>query len=247
MSNPFAVTRDGLNSEFGVIVKYINTHKIRLHVSIADLNKLNDLYGTLSSEETYLYYYNKWSDIAGSRTKGVRDNLTDMEKKIKKLLVKIYSDIPASIWTTTDRNTFNRKKGKKRKITRKNTPIKAKTFMRFKLIGSGEVMFSTYTEKESPRPCINRDAGANSVEIAMCIVAPENALIHFEKIGLVKKEKVSSPDECLFREIHHKAMFLLQFPVEYRKCDVHIYARQYDDKHPKLAGPWSVALIITIP
>ena len=33
----------------------------------------------------------------------------------------------------------------------------------------------------------------------------------------------------------------------YRKCDVYIYARQYDDRHPELAGPWSEVMIVTVP
>jgi hypothetical protein len=128
-----------------------------------------------------------------------------------------------------------------------NQNIIANTYLRYKYLGPGMIRIDCYPDKDAKRAKVAREAGANCVQVAICIIAPNNINKENEQSGIVRATKVSSADECPYREIHKKASFVLKFTMEYRKCDLYIFARQYDDGHPELAGPWSEMLLLSIP
>jgi hypothetical protein len=115
------------------------------------------------------------------------------------------------------------------------------------MLGPGKVKIGCYANESGGRPRIDKAAGADSVQFAICIIAPNNQNKANENSGKVKREEVSTVDECPYREIHTSATIVLSFEMEYRKCDVHIYARQYYIANPEIAGSWSEVLTITIP
>ncbi len=120
--------------------------------------------------------------------------------------------------------------------------------MHNKLIGPNQFRVYCSSKEDSGRASINREKGANSIDLAICIICPlDNALADDVASGKVKKEPVKSPTECPYHELSHKANILMIFKDAYRKCDVYIYARQYDDRHPELAGPWSEVMVVTVP
>jgi hypothetical protein len=247
MKGPFPTTRHSLHTYLSVAIPYLVANKTRLGISNAVINALLNKYGAVSTPDTYLYFFAKWADESQERTHNVISNLNTLEAQLKKMLTSIYEDIPASVWIDTDRLTLNRKRGGKHPYTRRTKAIESNTFLHHKIIGHGHVLVKCFAAKDSSRASIDRTSGANAIQMAMCIIAPDNTDMANEKSGLVKKETIKSVDECSFREIHLKATMHLTFDAQYRKCDVHIYARQYDVRHPELAGPWSVVLIVTIP
>jgi hypothetical protein len=247
MANSFPTKRESLYTLLSVVISYLTTNKARLGIADEVLEALTALYGSISTAGTYLYFFAKWSDEKVGRTPDVITNLTTVEEQLKEMLSGIYEDIPASVWTDTDRNVLRRKRGLKRVYTHHTNPIEANTFLRHKMIGPSKITVKCYAAEDSSRASINKEAGANAIQIALCIVDPNNTDEGNELSGKVKKVAPKSEDECAYREIHQKAIIKLTFDAQYRKCDVHIYARQYDVRHPELAGPWSEVLIITIP
>ena len=247
MSTPFPTKRESLKSLLAVVISYLTTNKTRLGIVDEVLEALNSLYGAISDAGTYLYLYAKWADETVGRTTDIITNLTRVENEIKEKLSGIYEDIPASVWTDTDRNVLRRKRGLKHTISHHTTPIEANTFLRHRMIGPSNIAVKCYAAQDSSRASINKEAGANAIQIALCIVDPNNTDAGNELSGKVKKVAPKTAEECAYREIHLKAIIRLLFEDQYRKCDVHIYARQYDVRHPELAGPWSEVLVITIP
>jgi hypothetical protein len=247
MSETFPLKKEDLKTFLSVVVPYLIANQSRLMLSPATINKLTNKYGDELTPDTYLYLITKWSDISNGRTRGVTHILAIVEKDLKKMLSSICEEIPVSVWTQTDRNMLRRKRGQKRPYTRRTAPIKTNTFIRHKLIGSGRIKVFCCGASEGMRASIDKQSGANAIQLAYCIIDPNNEDIGNEQIGKVKKEIVKSVDECGYREIHLKAAISLEFEALYHKCDVHIYARQYNMRHPELSGPWSVALIVSIP
>jgi hypothetical protein len=247
MATTFPTKRESLNTLLGVVISYLNANKTRLGIMDEAIDALKALYGDIATAGTYLYLFAKWSDEKVGRTPDVITNLTNVEVKLKEMLSGIYEDIPASKWTDTDRNVLRRKRGLKRTYTHHTTKITANTFLRHKMIGPGEIIVSCFAAEDSTRASINKAAGANAIQIALCIVDPNNTDTVMELASKVKKIAPKSVDECGYREIHLKATIPLTFDAQYRKCEVHIYARQYDIRHPELAGPWSELMNITIP
>jgi hypothetical protein len=247
MTTPFPTKRESLYTLLAVVISYLTSNKTRLSIAEEVLEALTALYGSISSAGTYLYLHAKWSDEKVGRTPDVITNLTRVENEIKEMLSGIYEDIPASVWTDTDRNVLRRKRGLKHTISHHTIPIESNTFLRHRMVGPARIAVMCYAAEDSSRASINKLAGANAIQIAMCIVDPDNNDEGNELSSKVKKIAPKSAEECAYREIHMKAIIRLLFEDQYRKCDVYIYARQYDVRHPELAGPWSEVLIITIP
>jgi hypothetical protein len=247
MANPFPKKRESFNTLLSVVVAYLVANQTRLTITLAVISALKDKYGDVTTAGTYLYLYSKWADVSGGRTKDIITSLTRVERELKVMLAAIYDDIPGSVWTDSDRNTLRRKRGLPRTYTHHTSEIIANTFMRHKLIGASKIKISCFAAEDSTRPSINKSAGANSIQLAICIISPNNIDTLNELAGKVRKEAPKSVEECPYREIHLKAMIPMTFEAQYSNCKVYIYARQFDVRHPELAGPWSNALIITIP
>ena len=97
---PFPSKEADLNLYFQTAVPYLITNKTRLLVSVANQTGL-------TAE------LNAWTTIypvsqnANTRTKSVVENKDVAKANLMTRLRNVYADVPASIWTTEDRNTLN--------------------------------------------------------------------------------------------------------------------------------------------
>jgi hypothetical protein len=247
MSNVFPKKRESFNTLLNAVIPYLIANQTRLNITLATIEGLTDIYGDTLTPGTYCYLYAKWADKASGRTLAVIINLRNVVSELKKMLTTIYEDIPASVWTNTDRLTLRRKRGMKLHYTHRTAGITSNTFLHYKLIGPSRIKVLCFTSQESTRPCIDRQSGADAVQLAICIIDPGNTDMGNELSGNVKNEVVKTVDECPYRRVYTKASIPLTFEAQYSKCDVYIYARQYDCRHPDRSGPWSNALILSIP
>ena len=84
-------------------VPYINDNSIRLRVNGDYLSTLNSLIDDPSEGWTYIY---KLTAGDGTATKVLRKKRNILRKKIEKILLAIFKDIPFSLLTTEDRSAL---------------------------------------------------------------------------------------------------------------------------------------------
>ncbi len=103
MSETFPTTSEGLYTYFGIAIPYLVANKTRFGIDTIILAALTAAYGDNATAGTYFFNYALWANKLVSRTSIVSENLDDNENDIIDMLMTIYDDIPATIWTTADR------------------------------------------------------------------------------------------------------------------------------------------------
>ena len=108
-------TMDGINDYYNIVVPYLTANASRLGISPVNLTALNALFNntpvtpgdisTMGWQQLWVLYSNKKTAC----TTAVRDQTKLKDKAMQHLLSSIYNDIPASVWTKTDRDTTGRK------------------------------------------------------------------------------------------------------------------------------------------
>ena len=97
---PFPSKEADLNLYFQTAVPYLITNKTRLFVSV--INQTG-----LTAELTAWTNLYPVSQNANTRTKSVVENKDVAKASLMTRLRSVYADVPASVWTTEDRNTLN--------------------------------------------------------------------------------------------------------------------------------------------
>jgi hypothetical protein len=93
---------NNFNEYLQIVAPYLNANSARLKVSSANLTKLNDL-------------KKQWDEIfplTAAKTSGthtLRTSRDELKIDLKKLLKSVYLDVPRSLLSQTDRDTFNMK------------------------------------------------------------------------------------------------------------------------------------------
>jgi hypothetical protein len=99
-AKPFPSKDSDLNSYFQTAVPYLTSNAVRLLISEENQTRLND-----SLTDWDLIYPN--SQNSNTRTKTIIQNKDIAKVNFINLLRVVYGDVPASVWTTEDRNTLN--------------------------------------------------------------------------------------------------------------------------------------------
>lgn len=97
---PFPSKEADLNLYFQTAVPYLVTNKARLLVSAANQT------GLTADLAAWVNIY-PVSQNANTRTKTVVENKDVAKANLMTRLRNVYADVPASVWTTEDRNTLN--------------------------------------------------------------------------------------------------------------------------------------------
>ncbi|MEI8201723.1 MAG: hypothetical protein WCH34_01840 [Bacteroidota bacterium] len=223
----------GLYFYFLVVIAYIIQNATRLLVSVGNLGALAALYGDPSTEGTYMYYFTLWSDTKTKCTSDVITNLATKEKQIKKLLSKIFNDIPGSIWTDTDRSTFNRKTGLEKTISHPTKAISKKCYATVIPLGDGAAKFECRTAEDSTRPSLPELA--NGVELAYRIDLP----MIDETTHKIKRNPINGPDDGTTKISDTKASFTKGFGGDNAGCILQGYTRWINTVHSNLNGLWT--------
>ena len=124
-------------------------------------------------------------------------------------------------------------------------PIEDNVYLRHSVVGAGKLKVACFSAKDAKRASINKATGANAIQFAICIFDPK--FDGSETNGSIKGTAITSVNDCLYREVHTKATIIYDTQMKHRGCDIYIYARLYDVKHPELAGPWCEPLITPVP
>lgn len=111
------------NTHLKGAVQYLNDNSIRLRIDPDNLSNLNDLYNNPTTGWKYIY---PLASNDGNGTKNARKKRDILRKKIEKLLLEIFGDIPKSVLTVEDRDALRlnlTKKGKTRAPKMKRSPL----------------------------------------------------------------------------------------------------------------------------
>ncbi|MCX6706132.1 MAG: hypothetical protein NTV24_03470 [Candidatus Woesebacteria bacterium] len=127
--------------------------------------------------------------------------------------------------------------------TRKTKVITTLTSVTSVPVGPGEEKLIC-TPIESDTEGISGEA--DSIQVALVIV-DANYVDGSELSTKVQKTAPEHVGQVPYREIHTKSENIIQFDHKYRGHKVYVYARQYDVRHPELAGPWSEVHTFFIP
>jgi hypothetical protein len=252
MPTAFPATKEGLFSYLSGVVPYAETNKVRLLISVLNMTALTTLYGDSATPGTYLYYYALWSQPGSGRTKDVIDNLVSTEKSIKSLLLKIYNDIPASVWTNEDRNAFNRRTGLPLTHTKPTSPIPEQCYVHITFRGGGDLKFNCRATLDSTRASMPK--GANGVEFAFRIDSPQfvppiPAVIDGAGNDLaskIKRDQMISPKDATDHQTYPKAGFVVKLGPENAGNNLQFFARFINTHYPGLEGPWTGPVSVMI-
>ena len=240
MPTTFPTSKEALALYFSIVVVYLTNNATRLKISSAYILALAALYGDDETDDCYLYYFILWTNKAATRTPTVIHNLQDFENRMKQQLIKIYDDIPASVWTTTDRDTLNRKDGLPHTHTTHTTQIMFKCFARPTALGDCQLQVKCYAESDGSYASLPENS--DMVEIALRIDAPEldKDPATGEPIpGKFIHKAILNPDDGTVIQHFSSATFILKLGGENIGSFLQFYVRWTDSKHPELAGPWT--------
>jgi hypothetical protein len=235
MSKNFPATKKGFYTYLTVVIPYLVANAARLGVSAVNLALLNSLYGAIATVGTYLYYFARWSDVTGGRTKEVIDNLAIMEKKIRKLLGEIYEDIPVNAWTQDDRNKLQRKTGAHALPTVPKTPISHACLALARAMGSGVVKIGCKYFEDQTRP--SKPTGVDAVEVAYVIVPVKHKI--GTELSPKVKDMIVDPDDGTTKKIYTRATFTLDLGFMNAGNEMQFFLRWINTKHPGLEGRWA--------
>jgi hypothetical protein len=231
----FPGKREGLHVYFEAVIQYLNDNATRLGISTSNLSQLNALYGDILTVGTYLYCWTIWTDRAGGRTRNVNSNLAIAEKQLQQQLSLIYNDIPATLWTQSDRNTLGRKTGLPRPHTVSADPIGHRCFASASPVGGGIVKVTCRYMEDQTRA--SKPEGADALEIAYSI-RPVKFKQGAEYIGKVKDMMVD-PDDGTIKFISTRSAFAFPAGVINAGMDFQFFARWINTRHASNAGPWT--------
>ena len=128
---------------------YLTTNATRLGISATNLAKMKEIYGDDEHENSYVYRKIKYDASSGRKDTLITARLEESSAKMIEILTIIYNDIPASVWTTDDRVTLNRKTGLPKTHTIPETPIKEKIFIDVDPRGNGLISIKARSDMES--------------------------------------------------------------------------------------------------
>lgn len=215
----FPTTLSGRDEYYNRVIPYGVTNKVRLTIDAVKM----------AAQATNLTNWNllyPQSVDPNLTTKTSRDNRDILDKAIETGLREIYNDIPESLLTTADRNTFNLK-------ARDTTPtprpaITTVPFANAQGAAGGLVEFTCRTESDSSRASILPDA--DGVEVVYNIGGTQPV----------------SPSACTKNFFSSKAKFRIGIDLSEAGKKLYGYARWKNNSDPNKSGPWvSISAMVT--
>ncbi|MEI6122473.1 MAG: hypothetical protein WCQ95_02480 [Bacteroidota bacterium] len=239
MAQVFPKSIEGKHTYIQKAVPYIVLNKARLLVSTANADELDGLYGDVATAHTYLNIYSIWVDDASGRTLAVDTEFKTLQNKIIKVLMKIYADIPRSVWTDTDRVTFNRKTGLPVTRTVPTVQITANVFVRTTLLGDGQIKIKCYTTSDGTRASLAPNADGVEVSYRVDLIELQQDGSGNDLAGKVKPKVMEHADDGGTKVSFTQATFVLKLAKEAIHQQVHFFVRWINSHHTNLNGPWS--------
>ncbi|MEI6122832.1 MAG: hypothetical protein WCQ95_04320 [Bacteroidota bacterium] len=165
--------------------------------------------------------------------------LETLETKLQNLLTEIYNDIPATVWTDTDRTTLHRKTGLAKTKTVVTKPITESCFVSVKILTGGKVQLTCSTNND--KTLASKAEKADGVMIAQRIVPPLDSSISGgnDLAGKVKHLALMSADDGTEKVFYSKTTFIVDAGTANTGNYLLFYLRWHNSKHPELAGPWT--------
>ena len=235
MTKNFPTTILGLFLYFVVVMAYLTANAVRLGISTAKLTALAAIYGDVDLPDTYMYFKALWDDATGTRTRLVKAGLRAKSKEMRTALSAIYNDIPASKWTTADRETLGRKTGLPKTKETPTSPISEVCIPDIVLLTNGQFAISTRSRFDKKHYAIPETA--DMVEIMYAIVEGKR------KIDETTDKKVlkvcDGPSDTNNKELFKTAKFQVNVDPKFAGFDFKFWIRWTLASHRNLAGPWS--------
>lgn len=229
----YPTKRMALSVYFMIVIAYLIDNASRLRITTGNRRALAALYGNSSTEGSYQYYFELWTDKTGKSTPNVKTNLTTKENLLKALLSKIYNDIPLSKWTDTDRLTLNRKTGAHKAYSHPSTPITENCYATIVPLGDGVAKFSCRPSNSKSRSALPKNA--NGVEVAFRLDLPQID----EASNKIKRTPINNPEDGTSKFRDTKAKFIKGFGSDNAAFHLQCYTRWINSKHPKINGIWT--------
>ena len=217
------------------VMAYLTANATRLGIASAKLTALAAIYGDVDIPDTYLYFKTLWDDATGSRTRLVKAGLRQKSKEMRKALSEIYNDIPASKWTSSDRETTNRKTGLVKPKETPTTPIVEVCIPDTVSLTNGQFSISTRSRFDKKHYAIPDTA--DMVEIMYAVIEGKR------KVDETTDKKVlkvcDSWADTNNKELFTTAKFLVNVDPKFAGFDFKFWIRWTLASHRNLAGPWS--------
>jgi hypothetical protein len=238
----FPTSKKGKAAYFAVVFAYLIANATRLLIAPADIAALTSLYGDITTLDTYLYWWTKWTNPKVTRTTLVSNNLVIFEEKMIELLRTIYDNIPARLWSEEARVTLNRKTGAPLVRIHPTTPVGEQCNGTGKQKAGGVINLEFRFEGDSSRP--SKPPNADAVLIHFRVAA--KYLIGTDLSGKVRNLPIGPKDAGMKEFISTKAKFTVNLGIENQDMELQYYSQWINTRHRELDGPVCGPFFITV-
>ena len=229
------LTIEEFNTKIRKANERLNAEKTRLGVSDTNLEDLGALMGDLVTPDTWLHTWELYAGGEATCTSNVRKGISSLRTRIENKLSSIYNDIPASIWNDDDRSTFGRTTGAKDAPSKPGV-IADNCCATAVAMGGGIMKISCKTATDQSRASLAKDS--NGVQIAY-IVVDQPTKDGVPDPNTVKRQTITSPEQCTHKEFFMEATFRLELGPANAGRNIQFFVRYYNARYPGNAGPWS--------
>jgi len=211
-SGPFPNPQGKFDSYVNIAIPYLNTNKTRLKVSATPIGKL-------------LTLHTQWKDIypksrnGNTRTVTIIGKKNTLRKEITALLRQVYSDIPDSTLTTSDRSTLTLKARKKKNAAR--PAIKERLHLSLRVEDGSVIKITCRRPTDEDRP--SRHKHSDAIEIKWALGA----------------EGPTSPGDCPNTEIFTRSINRFRLSQSLAGQRFWCFARWKNIRDDNKSGTWS--------